>query len=1413
MTSTTVPPDSLSFGEELPPELRGENAPGTATRVADVLAVELDERSATTTRPRSLASRDGRVLTCAGYDNAIRWRPGERLEQLFEQRCDALRQHGRADHLAVDGPDATLSYAELDGRANQLARYLVVRQGVRPGDRVGLLFDRAVDTYVGMLAVLKLHAAYVPLDAAFPPDRLSYIVSDARVRVVLSRSHLNERLAALDIQVQLLNLDETEGLVARQRQDCLEAREVGAVVDDLCYVIYTSGTTGRPKGVAISHASVCNFVRVGAEVYGITADDRLYQGLTIAFDFSVEEIWIAWMVGATLVPKPSGVSLLGSDLDTFLRERRVTALCCVPTLLATLERDLPDLRFLLVSGESCSQDLVTAWSRPDRRFLNVYGPTEATVTATWTLMQPDRPVTIGVPLPTYSIVILDPDAERALPPGEVGEIGIAGIGLADGYLNRADLTERAFVPDFLGLPENPSGRIYRTGDLGRVNDDGEIEFFGRVDAQVKIRGYRVELAEIESVLRQVPAIGQAVVTTYQPEPNAVELVAYYSLRSDTAAVDVDQVYDHLRDRLPAYMVPAYLEELAELPVMTTGKTDRTSLPAPTHPRRLVRQGGLVLPATETESVLADQLANILGVERISVDSHFFDDLGADSLVMARFSAAIRKGVGDLAAISMRDVYLHPTVRRLAAALAEAGSTVPSESVPVSGSPEPSAPIGKPRYYLCGALQLLTFLGYAGLAAVLLNIGAGWLAAGHGLLSLYLRAVVFGGGVLLGLGLVPIVAKWTLIGRWKPQRIRVWSMAYLRFWVVKTLVVANPTARLCVGTPLYGLYLRALGAKIGRGAVIHTHHLPVCTDMLSVGRDSVIRKDTHINGYRARSGVIETGAITLGENVFVGEQSILDIDTALGDGAQLGHSSSLHQGQFVPAGQRWHGSPAQPADAGEDYRTVSAVPCSTGRRVRYGVVFLLLLLATIGPMEAALATLAFSHPALLAHLSAGDVLALAAVIFFGLLFAGLLVVSTVPRLLARALKPGTVYPLYGVHHALQRAIALTSNIPFLTSLFGDSSAIVYYLRLIGYRLGAVKQTGTNFGMEVKQDVPTLSGIGTGTIVSDGLTIVNAEFSSTTFRVMPTVIGAENFLGNNVRYPSGGRTGANCLLATKAMIPVSGPIREGVGLLGSPPFEIPRSVQRDSRFAHLSTGAERERRLAAKARHNAATMGLYLLVRYLYVVGLVLIASLAFGGQGWHRSFGVLATIVLDVAFPILLFVFVERAVTGFRPLEPRFCSIYQVEFWRHERFWKVRGAAYIAAFNGTPLKGLIWRLLGVDIGRRVFDDGCIIVERTLVSVGDDSTLNMGCELQSHSLEDGTFKSDRITVGADCTVGTGAWVCYGVTMEDGSTLDVDSFLMKGSHLSAGERWLGNPATAVPTHPALEGSRSRAPELLAS
>ena len=1082
-----------------------------------------------------------------------------------------------------------------------------------------------------------------------------------------------------------------------------------------------------------------------------------------------------------------------------------------------------------MSGESCPQDLISRWHRPGRRFLNVYGPTEATVTATWTVLDPDRPVTIGVPLPTYSVVILDPETSRALPPGQMGEIGLAGIGLARGYLNRPELTEHAFIPDFLPVPGNPDGRIYRTGDLGQINADGEVEHHGRIDTQVKIRGYRVELAEIESVLLAVPGIAQAAVEAYRPDPATVELAAYYSPAREIPPPDADQIYAHLRGRLPSYMVPAYLEQLAVLPMLPSGKTDRKSLPPPRGERRLAGHSQYVAPADGTERELAGVLGTVLHLERVSADSHFFDDLGADSLLMARFNAAIRER-GDLPAVSMKDVYLHPSIRRLAAVLSANGSSPATEPAPATApaatpaqpahgvaeaGESGAAPVGTLQYLLCGVLQLLAFAGYVALASVWLNAGLGWVMAGHGIGEVYARSAVIGGGGLLVVGTLPIAAKWALIGRWRPRHIPVWSLAYFRFWVVKTLVVANPVARLCVGTPLYGLYLRALGAKVGRGAAIFTLHVPVCTDLLSIGAGSVIRKDSYLNGYRARAGLIETGPVTVGAAAFVGEQTVLDIGTVLGDGAQLGHASALHTGQVVPAGQCWHGSPAQPADPGYNYQTVAPARCSNLRRGGTAIGRLLLAVAIVGPLEAALAAALLYHPAVLTRLLAGgrmtgwmygrDAAEISAAAFFGLIVAGLLFITTVPRLLAAALQPGKVYPLFGIHYALQRAVSRLTNITFFNFLFGDSSAVVYYLRALGYRLTPLEQTGSNFGMEVKHEVPTVAAVGTGTLVSDGLSFINAEFSATSFRVAPTAVGKRNFLGNGIAYPAGARVGDDCLIATKAMVPIAGPVREGVGLLGSPCFEIPRTVNRDHRFDHLATGPERRRRLAAKNRYNAATIGWYLLVRWFYLFGLALLALFTAGTDGQSNMLSTASMLIADLGFTVGYWVLVDRAVTGFRRLRPQYCSIYEPAFWQHERFWKVPATAYIHLFNGTPYKGLIWRLLGVQTGRRLFDDGCHIVERSLVSVGSDATLNVATTVQGHSLEDGTFKSGPITIGAQATLGTGSFVHYGAAIGDAAIIDTDSFVMKGEHIPPRSRWQGNPAASVPDD---DGSRPPAP-----
>ena len=312
-----------------------------------------------------------------------------------------------------------------------------------------------------------------------------------------------------------------------------------------------------------------------------------------------------------------------------------------------------------------------------------------------------------------------------------------------------------------------------------------------------------------------------------------------------------------------------------------------------------------------------------------------------------------------------------------------------------------------------------------------------------------------------------------------------------------------------------------------------------------------------------------------------------------------------------------------------------------------------------------------------------------------------------------------------------------------------------------------------------------------MVADGLTLVNDEVSSTSFRVSRASVGPNNFVGSDVTYPAGGRTGDNVLLGTKVLVPLDGKIREGVGLLGAPCFEIPRSVERDSRFDHLRTGEALRRALAAKNRYNLRTIGVFFFTRWagVFLFAVPYLAALKLYDV---LPYGISAVFfALSLVVPAVYFALVQRCIEALHPLRPTICSIYHPDFWSVERLWKVHPIYYFHAFDGTPFKGVLWRLMGVRIGRRVFDDGAHISEPTLTAIGDESVLNYRSKIQCHSQEDGTFKCDRTTIGAGCTIGVGAFVHYGVTMGGGAVLAADSFLMKGEDVPRGARWGGNPA----------------------
>lgn len=1346
------------------------------------------------------------VLVREGVDNTIRWRPGERLEHYFEQRCDEVP----SDHLAVVTESGSLTFRQLDDRANQMARFLGKR-GMKAGDRIGVLFDKSPHGYVALLALMKIGAAYVPLDPGFPEDRIAFIIDDARIGTIVSVSAFETKLA--EFTVRCIYQDTiAEQLDAEPAHRLEDPERPAAHEDQLFYIIYTSGTTGRPKGVAIEHAGICNFVKVAGELYGYRPDDRCYQGMTLAFDFHVEDLWTPLIAGATLIAGKSGGGLFGADLHAFLAQRRVTVLPCVPTLWATIEDDLPDVRIIQLSGESVPHHLVVRWHRPGRSILNAYGPTECSVSSTLRILEPESPVTIGVPLPTYTAVILEEHRDSLAPPGSIGEIGIAGVCLARGYLNREELTEQKFIPDFLDLPNNPSHRIYRTGDYGRITESRELEFHGRIDTQVKLRGYRIELGEIEAVLAQDPSVAHAVVNPYETEPGTTELVAYYTRKQGAPELSLPAVAENLRRQLPPYMIPAYLEELPAIPMTSNHKADRKALPAPSGSRLAVSRGAYTEPRTETEQTLAEGLMDVMKIERVSVTDDFFKDLGAHSLLMARFGAEIRRRM-DLDSVSMREIYLHPSIEELALRLDEMTSQAPA-AVPDPSKQEEFHRPSTFDYRLCGTLQVLTYLGWSIVTLWLFVTGIIWAyEALPDLAEAYLRVVAYSTGMFVLYSVVPIALKWAVIGRWRPEVIPVWSLRYYRFWVVKTFTRGAPMA--LVGGPIRNVYLRALGARIGAGTVIQSRLIPVTTDLISIGAHTIIEKETVLQGYKARANRIYIGPIDVGSYAYVGEAGVVDINTVMEDRTQLAFASSLHEGQRLPKGKHFHGSPA--VETTVDYCALEDRTCGPVRRWTYALVFLILGVAVAAvPMVIILSAapdlwrsivqwedeLLAHDMQLLSHIVSATVLSM--VWFMSLTVLRLLIIGIFPRVLNLFLREDRTYVIYGFHYAVQQLISLTSNSVFNNRLFGDSSAIVYYLRWVGYRLNNVIQTGSNFGITQKHENPFMVDVGSGTMVSGGIKFLNETMSADAFKLGTVTVGERNYLGNYIHLPSNSVVGKNCLIGTKALTPTYGPVRENTGLLGSPAFEIPRATARDLRMAQIDEPT-RIHQLHAKNRYNFGSAVLYLLNAW--AVTTILIAGIlsAVAVYFWAGVLGVLGIGWLTFLSALLWMWLVERGVLKFGQLQPKIVPLMDPYFWFHERVWKLTTLWFVAPlFAGTPIKNLFSRMEGVHLGKMVFDDGAYFDEYTLITIGDYTNLNSHIVIQPHSLEEGIFKSGRVEVGTGCTIDCAANLHYDVTMGDYAVIGQNSFVMKGETIDSGAAWIGNPAQSAPSHLAVSTTK---------
>jgi amino acid adenylation domain-containing protein len=593
------------------------------------------------------------------------------LHRLFEL------QAGRSpERPAVVHGEASLTYGELNRRANRLARHLGML-GVGPEVLVGVCMERSLEMVVAILAVLKAGAAYVPLDPSYPMERLAFVLDDAGIPVLLTHERAGENLpSSWAFVVDVEAVEDTLGGLDGGNLD------VPVEPENLAYAIYTSGSTGQPKGVLVPHAGLASLALAQAAAFGVGPDSRVLQFASLSFDASASELGMAFAAGAALVLADRESLMPGPELIRLFARQRISHATLPPSALAVLPAAAEVPATLIVAGEACPPDLVARWA-PGRRLFNAYGPTECTVCATLTTVEPSagRPP-IGVPLANARVYLLDPGL-ALVPVGVPGELCVGGIGVARGYLKRPEITAERFVPDPHG--GIPGARLYRTGDLARFLSNGQIEFLGRKDAQVKVRGFRIEPGEIEAALSQHRAVEQCVVVARADGAGGQRLVAYFVPREKPAPRN-DELRDFLQQAVPAHLVPSLFLALPSLPLLPNGKVDRQSLPDPDRAGQRDRDS-FVPPRNLFEEMLAGIWSEVLGIERCGAEDSFFD-LGGYSLAATQVLSRVREVFG--VDVPLGRLFARPTLAGLANEIETALPAGPAAVPPILPSPESSA---------------------------------------------------------------------------------------------------------------------------------------------------------------------------------------------------------------------------------------------------------------------------------------------------------------------------------------------------------------------------------------------------------------------------------------------------------------------------------------------------------------------------------------------------------------------------------------------------------------------------------------------------------------------------------------------------------------------------------------------------
>ncbi len=1294
--------------------------------------------------------------------------------------------------VAMVTRDGKLTYAEVDAKAEAIARGLV-RKGLRPGDVAGLWMARGHDLLIAQIAIAKVGAAWLPFDGDAPVERIAVCLEDAEAKGIL---------VSPDFVAKLEGRTDCPAWTIRELIDPsdtskVDARALGATPDSPAYLIYTSGSTGTPKGIVISGRNICHYLRAANEVYGLRESDVVFQGASVAFDLSMEEIWLPYLAGATLFVATPEVLGEAEKLPEIMEANRVSVLDTVPTLLALLPRDVATLRVIILGGEACPPAIANRWCKPGRRIFNSYGPTEATVVATVAEVAAGAPVTIGRPIPNYSCYVVD-ERLQIVEPGVEGELLIGGPGVARGYLRRPELTAEKFIANPFATVEGEVGDpiLYRSGDAVALDANGDILFRGRIDDQVKVRGFRVELGDIEAKLGDVEGVANAAVVL-RNDDGIEQLVAFIVPAAPDAPDAPEAVFAPqalraaLRAKLPAYMVPARFETISSLPKLSSGKVDRKSL-------KLVPLSAADVgdaqeePRTKTEAALLAAAKEVLPPQPIPFDADFFTDLGGHSLLAARFISIVRK-TPSLARITLQDVYAARSLRAIGEMLDRKWGHVAREEN-LSFAPPPLL-----RRFLCGLAQALS------LPVILGLVSAQWLGvfvsymlltgADATLLEEILSLVTVYMFINIATVAIAIGAKWLIIGRTKPGRYPLWGVYFFRWWLARRFI-GLVHIKWFQGSPFMRLYLRALGAKVGSDAIIGEVDAGAI-DLVSIGAGASIGSIANIANARVEGNELVIGRVEIGAEAYIGSSCVIEEDVVIGPGAELGDLTSISSGARVGAWESWDGSPGRRIGSVDRAELDAPSVASTPRKIIMGGVYLLLLLAIppLGLLPIFPAFWVFDRIDDLVGIADIDrTLYMASIPVMAWPTAFVMVLVTVGFIAAcrwivlPRVREGT-YSVHSWFYLRKWAVTFATEITLetLSSLYATVYMRAWY-RLMGAKIGKDAEISTN--LSGRYD---LVEIGEKNFIADEVVFGDEEVRGGWMILRRVKTGPRVFVGNSAVIPTGADIPANALIGIKSKPPANNLMHEGDTWFGSPPIKLPVRQKFDAGGSNWTYEAPAWKKFA-RACFEAVTISMPTMLFITFGTWAVEWFSQSVL-DGDYLAVVVQFTVSSVAICTALTFVVIILKWLTMGRYEPMVRPRWSWWAMRTEAvaviYWGMAGKVLLDHLRGTPFLPWMMALFGSKFGKGVYMDMTDITEFDCIKVGNFAALNALSALQTHLYEDRVMKVGRVFVGDGVTIGAGSTVLYDTFVSDYARLGPLTLVMKGEQIPPHSEWVGAPA----------------------